>query len=121
MSGMPRVPVGTQVVLRETGGADGGAGTVQRGATGRVVADDGVRYTVRLGDGRTVTADRNQLALRKQHQAGVALPADAGDGHRLVRDHTVLAAVVGSRAFGLDTDDSDTDTRGIFQVPTPAF
>jgi hypothetical protein len=117
----PRVPVGTQVVLREARDADGDAGTAQRGATGRVVADDGVRYTVRLGDGRTVTAERGRLALRSQHQADAARPVATGDGHRLVRDHTILAAVVGSRAFGLDTDASDTDTRGVFQVPTPAF
>jgi hypothetical protein len=120
----PRVPVGTQVVLRQRLTGDGT--TAGRGATGRVVADDGTRYTVRLGDGRTVTAIRRQLALRKAHQAGLALPGHAGrvgteDGHRLVREHTIYAAVVGSRAFGLDTDASDTDTRGIFQAPTPAF
>ncbi|MFH8290775.1 DNA polymerase beta superfamily protein [Streptomyces sp. NPDC018059] len=39
----------------------------------------------------------------------------------LVRDHTVYACVMGSRAFGLATRDSDTDRRGVFQAPTPLF
>ncbi|MEV0122876.1 nucleotidyltransferase domain-containing protein [Streptomyces sp. NPDC050703] len=39
----------------------------------------------------------------------------------LVRDHTVYACVMGSRAFGLATEGSDTDRRGVFQAPTPLF
>ncbi|MCD9877482.1 nucleotidyltransferase domain-containing protein [Streptomyces guryensis] len=39
----------------------------------------------------------------------------------LVRDHTIYACVMGSRAFGLATDGSDTDRRGVFVAPTPLF
>jgi predicted nucleotidyltransferase len=39
----------------------------------------------------------------------------------LVRDHTVYACVMGSRAFGLATDASDTDRRGVFLAPTALF
>ncbi|MEV8569044.1 nucleotidyltransferase domain-containing protein [Streptomyces sp. NPDC051322] len=39
----------------------------------------------------------------------------------LVRDHTVYSCVMGSRAFGLATDSSDTDRRGVFLAPTPSF
>ncbi|GGP31991.1 nucleotidyltransferase [Streptomyces capoamus] len=39
----------------------------------------------------------------------------------LVRDHTIYACVMGSRAFGLATDASDTDRRGVFLAPTPLF
>ncbi|MDX6353653.1 MAG: uncharacterized protein QOF98_556 [Streptomyces sp.] len=42
-------------------------------------------------------------------------------GHDLVRDHTVYACVMGSRAFGLATDTSDTDRRGVFVAPTALF
>lgn len=42
-------------------------------------------------------------------------------GHDLVRDHTVYACVMGSRAFGLATADSDTDRRGVYVAPTPLF
>ncbi|MFF0746209.1 DNA polymerase beta superfamily protein [Streptomyces sp. NPDC004111] len=39
----------------------------------------------------------------------------------LVRDHSVYSCVMGSRAFGLATEDSDTDVRGVFVAPTPLF
>lgn len=42
-------------------------------------------------------------------------------GHDLVREHTVYACVMGSRAFGLATENSDTDRRGVFAAPTPLF
>ncbi|MEU3316167.1 DNA polymerase beta superfamily protein [Streptomyces sp. NPDC048387] len=43
------------------------------------------------------------------------------DDLTLVRDHTVYACVTGSRAFGLATETSDTDRRGVFLAPTPLF
>lgn len=42
-------------------------------------------------------------------------------GHELVRGHTVYACVMGSRAFGLATDGSDVDRRGVYVAPTPLF
>ncbi|CAM5561272.1 nucleotidyltransferase [Streptomyces spiroverticillatus] len=47
-------------------------------------------------------------------------PASTPD-HALVRDHTIYSCVMGSRAFGLATKDSDTDVRGVFLAPTPLF
>ncbi|OII66036.1 nucleotidyltransferase [Streptomyces sp. CC53] len=44
---------------------------------------------------------------------------DAITPEALVRDHTVYSCVMGSRAFGLATEDSDTDRRGVFLAPTP--
>ncbi|MFJ4877750.1 DNA polymerase beta superfamily protein [Streptomyces sp. NPDC088745] len=41
--------------------------------------------------------------------------------HVLVRDHTLYSCVMGSRAFGLATEDSDTDVRGVYLAPTPLF
>jgi predicted nucleotidyltransferase len=40
---------------------------------------------------------------------------------RLVTEHSVLSVVVGSRAYGLHTETSDTDRRGVFVAPTPLF
>ncbi len=39
----------------------------------------------------------------------------------LVAHHTVYSCVMGSRAFGLATEDSDTDVRGIYLAPTALF
>ncbi|MGW0809711.1 nucleotidyltransferase domain-containing protein [Nonomuraea sp. NPDC002799] len=36
-------------------------------------------------------------------------------------DDMILSVVLGSRAYGLDTEDSDTDRRGVFAAPTAAF
>ncbi|MFJ9850707.1 DNA polymerase beta superfamily protein [Streptomyces sp. NPDC101150] len=48
------------------------------------------------------------------------MPTDRA-GHDLVAEHTVYACVMGSRAFGLATADSDTDRRGVYLAPTPLF
>ncbi|MGY5129055.1 nucleotidyltransferase domain-containing protein [Streptomyces nigrescens] len=47
--------------------------------------------------------------------------SEAATGHSLVTEHTVYACVMGSRAFGLATETSDTDRRGVFLAPTPLF
>jgi uncharacterized protein len=125
MAGMsveePQLPAGTQVVLRAALPDAGGQGVVQRGATGRVTGRTGDgRYVVRLADGREAHARRDELALRAAHAERLVSAADQ-DGPALVRDHTIYAVVVGSRAFGLDTGSSDTDTRGVYVAPTPAF
>ncbi|MDQ0944496.1 DNA polymerase beta superfamily protein [Streptomyces sp. V1I1] len=39
----------------------------------------------------------------------------------LVREHTVYSCVMGSRAFGLATDGSDTDRRGVFLAPAALY
>jgi predicted nucleotidyltransferase len=39
----------------------------------------------------------------------------------LVTDHTILAVVVGSRAYGLDGPGSDHDRRGVYAAPTRQF
>ncbi|MGG2465204.1 DNA polymerase beta superfamily protein [Streptomyces sp. RGM 3693] len=45
----------------------------------------------------------------------------APSGHELVTAHTVYACVMGSRAFGLATEASDTDRRGVYLAPTALF
>ncbi|MFJ3928145.1 DNA polymerase beta superfamily protein [Streptomyces sp. NPDC090022] len=46
---------------------------------------------------------------------------EAIDELELVREHTVYSCVMGSRAFGLATETSDTDLRGVYLAPTPLF
>ncbi len=38
-----------------------------------------------------------------------------------MEQHTILSVVVGSRAYGLDTAESDVDRRGVFVAPTELF
>ncbi|MEU5214017.1 nucleotidyltransferase domain-containing protein [Streptomyces sp. NPDC020742] len=46
---------------------------------------------------------------------------EASAEHSLVVEHTVYACVMGSRAFGLATENSDIDRRGVFLAPTRLF
>lgn len=116
----PALPLGTQVVLRVPGRDLAGA-AVQVGATGRVTGDDGSRYRLELPDGRVLECRRGEVELRRRWQAQVALGAGSLSGHDLVRERTIYAALVGSRAFGLDVDGSDVDVRGTYVAPTEAF
>lgn len=119
----PQLPLGTQVVLRAAMTDQTGL-AVPPGAAGRVnqFTDDG-RYLVQLADGRQVLVDRQQVTLFRsyQRQTGIGGEPTAEQAQVLVLEHTMFAAVVGSRAFGLATDDSDTDTRGVYAAPTSAF
>jgi hypothetical protein len=118
----PELPPGTQVVLHRTVQDDDGR-ELRKGSTGRVLArvEDG-RYVVRLADGREVACERSSLGIRRALQHDLAVGEVDGElGEVLVRDHTVYAAVVGSRAFNLATDASDEDVRGVFVVPTSWF
>ena len=113
------LPLGTRVVLRNTA-ADLDGGSVPRGSSGRVRAHDGASYTVELADGRCLRVGRNQVELHRRWQDQEALGPGL-TGADLVRNRTVYAAVVGSRAFGLDTQASDTDVRGTYQAPSRSF
>ncbi|MGI5486871.1 nucleotidyltransferase domain-containing protein [Microtetraspora malaysiensis] len=54
-------------------------------------------------------------------RSGPAAGGAATGGEELVPRHLALSVVVGSRAYGLATTDSDVDRRGVFVPPTPMF
>jgi hypothetical protein len=114
------VPVGTQVVtLVEARGRAGGR-VCPRGAVGEIFAapqDNFHSYHVRFPDGTEAALRRHEFAVRKHHQAGTLL--DPADGLRDfdLGEHVIYVCVVGSRAYGLDDDASDTDRRGIYLPP----
>ncbi|MFN7133252.1 MAG: DNA polymerase beta superfamily protein [Myxococcales bacterium] len=113
------LPVGTQVVTRvEVQGADGR--TLQpRGALGVVVqspVDNLHAYDVEFPDGTRHRLKRGELTIRKQAQrAGLEREALPGDVD--LQEFVILEVVVGSRAYGLEQEGSDTDRRGIYLPP----
>jgi predicted nucleotidyltransferase len=112
--------VGTQVVsLKEVRGADG-AILHPKGAVGVIVkapVDNRHAYMVRFLDGFELAIKRKEFAIRKQYQrAGFESRAAALDEYNLL-GCVIYRCVVGSRAFGLAGDNSDTDRRGIFLPP----
>ncbi|HEV8066865.1 MAG TPA: nucleotidyltransferase domain-containing protein [Planctomycetaceae bacterium] len=113
-------PVGTQVVvLREMVG-DGGRILHPRGSVGVVIKaprDIEHAYRVRFLDGVEDSLWREDLASLAQFKEG-----EIGDAHVTASradlfDRVIFRCVIGSRAYGLEDDDSDTDHRGVFLPP----
>ena len=118
------LPVGTQVVaLVEVRGADG-RGVHPRGAVGVVEqapSDYWHAYRVRFPDGHEASLKRQELSVLshyKQGQIGHRAAAGADPLHEYdLYAHVVYRCVVGSRAYGLDDEQSDTDRRGVYLPP----
>jgi predicted nucleotidyltransferase len=118
------LPVGTQVVaLVEVKGTDGKA-VHPRGAVGVVVqspADYWHSYRVRFPDAFEASFKRAELAILSHYKAGeVGRHAGEVSGPLAEYDlyqHVIYRCVVGSRAYGLDDHESDTDRRGVYLPP----
>jgi uncharacterized protein len=111
---------GTQVVsLVEVRGTNnslvhprGAVGVVTRTPTG-----DQTKFLVRFPDGFEASLAREQLEVLKHFKdriPGSEKSVEEFDLEKLV----IYRCVVGSRAYGLDSDESDTDRRGVYLAPT---
>ena len=112
------LPVGTQVVTRIELRDRDNALVLPRTSVGTIVAapaDTDHSYQVRFPDGFEAAFRRQELTPRKHYQqegiVGQVLDEFA------LRRYVIYRCVVGSRAYGLDTEQSDTDTRGIYLPP----
>ena len=117
MTDLRLLPLGTHVVTRTAVHTPGGEITRPAGAVGvivRVPADPQHAYRVRFPDGGKHSFLRRELDVRKQHKDLHA--PDQPDWTQYVQ----YRCIVGSRAFGLDTDTSDTDRRGFYLPPADA-
>src|SRR3989442_11786270 len=120
MSHQPdNVFAGTQVVsLVEIRGTNnslvhprGAVGVVTRTPTG-----DQNQFVVRFPDGFEASLTREQLDVLNHFKA--RLPgAESGTPDFDLEKLVIYRCVVGSRAYGLDNDESDTDRRGIYLAP----
>lgn len=110
---------GTQIVaLRDVIGS-GGRILHPRGAVGVVVRSPGDldhAYRIRFLDGAEEAMTREDIVMLAQHIEGdMAANHPVADSD--LYERVIYRCIVGSRAFGLDSDQSDTDYRGIF-LPT---
>jgi hypothetical protein len=106
---------GTQVVLKAAKPLRGRRGVKQPGSVGVVLEsppDNRYAYTVRFADGTEVKARFAELALRRR-EVDEQLVRSPDELRRFI----IYRCVVGSRAFGLATETSDDDVRGIY-LPT---
>ncbi len=74
-------------------------------------------YRVRLSDGFETHLCRDQFVLLRTLQASSIGRERAALEDRELSEHVIYRCVVGSRAYGLDTEDSDVDTRGVYLPP----
>jgi predicted nucleotidyltransferase len=111
--------VGTQVVTRVELRNARNEPLVPEGAVGVVVEAPGDQlhsYRVRFPDGVEGSYRRQHLTIRKHfQQAGYNLPETEDEVN--LYEYVIYRCIVGSRAFGLSGDTSDTDWRGIYLPP----
>ena len=116
------LPIGTQVVtLIDLRGTDGRP-MHPRGSVGLIVqapTDATHSYRVRFLDGLETSVRRQDIAILSAYQAGGELIAANLDplGDQDLYRFVIFRCVMGSRAYGLDDADSDTDRRGIYLPP----
>lgn len=109
---------GTQVVVNAPIMGAGGRLLHPRGAVGvitRTPAGAEEFFTVRFPDGfesRFVAEEMEVLKAFKER-----LGEGAHDENFSLEPHVIYRCVTGSRAYGLDTEASDTDVRGVYLAP----
>jgi len=122
----PILPVGTAVVTRVEVAGAGGEVTCPAGAVGVIIrtpVDAQHSYRVRLPGGEEITLRRGEFQALKQFQReGMVVEtvaSAAGDAMTEydLHQYVIYRCVVGSRAYGLDHADSDTDRRGVYLPP----
>lgn len=113
------LPIGTKVVTRVDVAATSAQPAFARGAVGVVVAqpvDGHHNYRIRLVDDQVGTFRREQITTLKTYQRG----ADSAENLLAEYDlhqHVAYRCIVGSRAYGLNHEGSDTDQRGFYLPP----
>jgi predicted nucleotidyltransferase len=112
--------IGTQVVaLKQVQGTNGKA-VHPSGAVGVVVRSPRDRthsYRIRFADGFEAALHHDNLMLLAEYKQGAINDSNKVLTTHGLFDRVIYRCVIGSRAYGLDTDESDTDRRGIYLPP----
>jgi predicted nucleotidyltransferase len=90
------------------------------GAVGKIVKsplDNNHSYLIQFPDGVETSLHRQDIAIRKHLQNVVFDRPNSPLSDRGLYEFIIYRCVVGSRAYGLDVDASDTDRRGIYLPP----
>lgn len=107
------LPHGTEVITRVDRVA--GEHKITQGAVGRVVGSEQGMFDVNIVGVGVVRYLREEIQPRKLGQVRFALRRESA--WSALMPCVVLDTVVGSRAWGLAGESSDTDRRGIFVLP----
>ena len=117
-------PAGTQVVATVPVTRAGEAVPRPVGAVGVILLSPGIHtgsYLVRFPDGQEVDLRRDEFEVRKHFERRelIAAPVRSADFDRWGK-YIIYRCLVGSQAYGLSVDESDTDRRGIYLPPANA-
>jgi len=111
---------GTQVVtVKEIIGPNGRT-SHPRGSVGVIVRaprDLDHSYRVRFPDGVEEALKPNELTLLASFKEGEIGDEQITAGRSDLFQRVIFKCIIGSRAFGLDDDQSDTDYRGVYLPP----
>lgn len=113
-------PAGTMIILNKAFLPEDGGHPRPEGACG-VILDSPEEalgaYRVRFPDGGAYRVPAHALGVLKHYQKGEIGNSDViAQSHDLYA-HVIFKVMVGSRAYGLDGEGSDTDWRGIYLPP----
>ncbi len=111
---------GTQVVTLKDLLDDGGRILHPTGAVGVIVRsleDHGLAYRVRFLDGVEATLAREEVTPLAKYKEGEIGDTQLAAKHGNLYERVIYRCVIGSRAYGLDHSESDTDRRGIYVPP----
>jgi uncharacterized protein len=105
------VPPGTQIVttIAHLTHPKGTVGTITQSPS-----DGNHQYQIQLPTGQEIRLQRHEFAIRKQYQS---IGIDTSPTDQTLTDHIIYRVIIGSRAYGLDDETSDTDRRGIYLPP----
>ncbi len=109
------IPVGTQVVLKVAKRVSGSVAVKPAGSVAEVLEAPSTNrrpYRLRFVDGATLRATFGELAVRRREVEGELVTPGVD-----LRQYVILRVAAGSRAFGLATETSDDDRRGVFLPP----
>jgi uncharacterized protein len=112
--------VGTQVVALKPVPGSNGRTLHPTGAVGIVVRSPVDRthpYRIRFVDGFEAPLHHDQLMLLAEYKQGTINDSNKFLATHRLFDRVIYRCVIGSRAYGLDSDESDTDRRGIYLPP----
>lgn len=115
-----RVSAGTQVAVTTEARGTNAMPVHPRGAVGiiaRTPAGTEEHYLIRFPDGFETSFTRDQFEILKHFKDRLPTPPSGATADFELESCVIYRCVVGSRAYGLDTDASDTDLRGIYLAP----
>ena len=112
--------VGSQVVSRKPVQGSSGSIAHPSGAVGVVVKaplDRQHSYRVRFLDGFEAALRHDEIMLLAEFKQGNLTDTDQVMANHGLFDRVIFRCLIGSRAYGLDDEDSDIDRRGVYLPP----